>query len=424
MAPIVLVAPEDSYRTSAFLRAAATLHADVVVAGLAPHPLSDVVGPFAAIAIDLEDPEAAGAAIAREAPEAAAVIAVDDEGVLAATAAARLLGLNHNPPGAVAATRDKLLLRRLLDEAGIVQPRFTAAGPGEVADAAVTLGFPVVIKPTGLSAGRGVIRATDAATAATAEQRIRQMLVAECGRGDEPLIVEEFIAAEELAIEGLLGPSGLEVLAVIDKPEPASGPYFAETFLTTPSRLATDRQDAATALVRDSCSALGLVIGPVHAEVRFDAVGSPYLIEIAARSIGGLCSRALTFGFLGESLEVLILRAALGWDQSVAPPARPATGVLMLPIPTTGTFSTLEGVDRALQVSGIDEIEVTVSPESRVSALPEGDRYLGFVFASSDTPAGVEDSLRAAATELTVVVDGEAVDPLAGQPWESVSSAE
>ena len=161
------------------------------------------------------------------------------------------------------------------------------------------------------------------------------------------------------------------------------------------------------------------MIGPIHAEVRFDTAGVPHLIEVAARSIGGLCSRALTFGFLGESLEVLILRAALGWDQAVAAPTRPATGVLMLPIPSTGTFLALEGVDRARQVPGIDEVEVTVSAGTQVFALPEGARYLGFVFASMDTPAAVEDSLRSAAAELTVVIDGEAVDPLAGQPWES-----
>lgn len=422
MAPIVLVVPEDSYRTSAFLRAAATLRAKVVVAGSALHPLAEVGAQEAAVAVDLEDPDAAGEAIAAAVPDAAAVIAIDDEGVLTAAAAARVLGLHHNPPDAAAATRDKLLLRRLLDRAGVTQPRFAAAGKGEVADAAAAIGFPVVVKPTGLSAARGVIRATSTAEAANAELSIRRLLIAECGSGDEPLVVEEFIAGDELAIEGLLGPDGLEVLAVIDKPEPASGPYFAETFLTTPSRLPDDVQDSAIALVQDACAALGLVIGPVHAEVRIDAAGEPYLIEIAARSIGGLCSRALTFGFLGESLEVLILRAALGWDQTVAPPARPATGVLMLPIPSTGTFLTLEGVDRARRVAGIDEIELTVSEGTRVAALPEGDRYLGFVFASMDTPAAVEKSLRTAAAELTVVVDGEAVDPLAGQPWESSST--
>jgi hypothetical protein len=187
--------------------------------------------------------------------------------------------------------------------------------------------------------------------------------------------------------------------------------------LITPSRLPDQDQAAAVRLVESACTALGLVTGPVHAEVRFAASGAPYLLELAARSIGGLCSRALTFGMLGETLEVLILRAALGWDQKTAGPQRPAAGVLMLPVPSSGVFLELEGVDRARRIEGIDDLEVTVSPGSEVRALPEGSRYLGFVFASNNDPDAVEQSLRAAAAELTVVIDGEAVDPLAGQPW-------
>lgn len=317
----------------------------------------------------------------------------------------------------MAATRDKLLARQTFAAAGIRQPSFAAALVGEVASVAESIGFPVVVKPTGLSAGRGVIRASNADEAERAEGRIRDLLFAECGERSEPLLVEQFISGDELAIEGLLGRDGLEILAVIDKPEPASGPHFAETFLTTPSRLAGEQQDAAKSLVGEACDALGLATGPIHAEVRFDAAGVPFLIELAARSIGGLCSRALTFGLLGESLEVLILRSALGWDQAVAPPARPATGVLMLPIPSSGVFVGLDGADGALDIPGIDDMEVTVSVGSSVQALPEGARYLGFVFASNKTPDAVEASLRAAAAELTVIIDGEAVDPLAGQPW-------
>lgn len=417
MAPIVLVVPEDSYRANAFMRAAATLRAEVVVAGSAPHPLADSGVGGATLQVDLDDSDAAAAAIAAAVPDATAIIAVDDEGVLAAASAARLLGLHHNPPNAVAATRDKWLQRRTLGDAGVSQPRFLAADVGQVATAAESIGFPVVIKPVGLSAGRGVIRANDSAEARRAERRIRDLLTTACGEGAEPLLVEQLIPGDELAIEGLLGPQGLDVLAVIDKPEPTSGPYFAETFLTTPSRLPNGLQEAAKALVHDACDAVGLVTGPIHAEVRFDAAESPYLIEVAARSIGGLCSRALTFGFLGESLEALILRNALGWDQAVAPPARPAAGVLMLPIPSSGTFDGLEGADRALQVPGIDDLEMTTATGSPVLALPEGARYLGFVFASNESPDEVENSLRAAAAELTVVIDGEAVDPLAGQPW-------
>ncbi|GMQ85412.1 MAG: ATP-grasp domain-containing protein [Acidimicrobiia bacterium] len=417
MATIVLVAPAESYRTADFLRAATTLRIEAVVAGDAPHPLGgDLGAPL--ISVDLADPETAGAAIAEAVPDAAAVIAVDDPGVLAANAAARRLGVRHNPVAAVAATRDKVAMRHALRAANIAQPVFAAAGPGDAPRKASAIGFPAVIKPASLSASRGVTRVEDAAQAARAESRIRALLVAECGSGTEPLLVERYIAGDEVAVEGLLGPEGLEVLAVIDKPEPAIGPYFAETFLTTPSRLPHDRREAAVTLVRDSCAALGLVTGPIHAEVRIGGDGAPYLIEIAARSIGGLCSRALTFGFLGESLEVLILRGALGWDHRAAGPARLAAGVLMLPVPSSGLFTGLDGADRAAEVPGIDAVEITVHEGAELTALPDGTRYVGFVFASGEAPATVEASLRAAAAELTVVIDGEAVDPLHGQAWQ------
>ena len=414
-APIVLVAPAKSYRTADFLKAAETLRIDAIVAGNAPHPLQGDGAP--AIAVDLNDAEAAGSAIATAAPHAAAVIAVDDDGVLAANAAARLLGVRHNPPDAVAATRDKLAMRRALADAGITQPGFAAAGPGEVPRAAKTIGFPAVVKPANLSASRGVIRVDTTSDAEWAEAKIRALLVAECGVGTDLLLVEQYVPGDELAIEGLLVPEGLEVLAVIDKPEPASGPYFAETFLTTPSRLPEELQTAAIDLVRATCHALGLVAGPVHAEVRITEDGTPHLVEIAARSIGGLCSRALSFGFLGEPLEALILRSALGRDPRTAAPTKPASGVLMLPVPSSGTFAGLEGAARAAAVSGIDSLEVTVHEGAEITALPDGTRYVGFVFASGSNPDAVEASLRAAAAELTVVIDGEAVDPLVGQPW-------
>ena len=417
MPPIVIVAPEDSYRTAAFLRAAATLRAEVVVAGTVEHPLAATNPDLRHLAVDLSDPADAADRIAAAVPDAIAVLGIDDAGVLAANAAAKNLQLRHNPPAAVAATRNKVLMRTVLADSDIDQPAFAVAGPGRVATLAAEIGFPTVIKPAELSAGRGVIRADNKAEAAAAEARIRRILVEDCGDDSQDLLVERFVAGAELAIEGLLGPNGLDVLAVIDKPEPSAGPHFAETFLITPSRLPAPVQAAAGRLVAQACDALGLATGPIHAEARLGAAGEPILLELAARSIGGLCSRALTFGMLGESLEVLILRAALDWEQTTSDPQRPATGVLMLPIPSSGVFLEVEGVDRAQQVPGVDDLQITVSPGSEVQALPEGSRYLGFVFASDETPEAVERSLRQAAAELTVVIDGEAVDPLIGQPW-------
>ena len=407
--PIVIVAGCESYRTEDFVAAAEVLRCEVTVASDADSPAS---GPGGFVHIDLQDPASAAAAIAAAVPDAVAVVAVDDGGVMTAVEAAIRLGLPHNPPAAIAATRDKLAMRRLLADADVPQPRFGAARPGEVPTIGETVGYPIVVKPVGMSASRGVVRADGPAEAARAEARVRAILAAAGQEADAALLVEEYVPGIEVAIEGLIVDGRMRVLAVIDKPGIPSGPFFEETFFVTPSRLPPGTQDAAVALVGDAATALGLTRGPVHGEVRIPPGGGPRLIEIAARTIGGLCGRAFTFGLLGERLEQVILRGALGLPEMDTSAARPASGVLMLPIPATGTLTAIEGIDRAREVEGITAIEITVPSGRRIEALPEGDRYLGFVFAQGHTPEEVETSLREAGALLTVAIDGEDVRPL------------
>lgn len=404
MKRVVIVASGQSYRTGDFVSAAELLQLEPIVA-------TEVAPPLAGgqIQIDLFDPVGASNRIGSLDPKPDAVVAIDDQGVAVAARASADLGLEHNPTESVAATRDKLLMRRLLRAASVPQPRFAPVEPGSGPSVAGELGFPVVLKPSGLSASRGVIRADDPAAALRAEQRIRSML-GEAGRdADQLLLVEEYLPGSEMVVEGLLVNGDLEVLALIDKPDPMEGPFFEETILVTPSRHAEPIQKAAIELARAGARGLGLRSGPIHAEVRVAPSGDVRLLEVAARSIGGLCGRALTFGLLGESLEVIVLRSALGLPTMDTRPARPATGVLMLPIPATGILDGIEGIDNVRELAGIDEVTLTIAPGRRVVALPEGDRYLGFVFAGGLDAESVEATLREAASLLSVVVDGEAV---------------
>jgi phosphoribosylaminoimidazole carboxylase (NCAIR synthetase) len=403
---VVIVAGCESYRTSDFLSAAALLRLETIVATDAPPPIEDTGGH---LEIELDDPERAAVQIVDAHPGAAAVIAVDDGGVQTAAIAAKALELPHNRPEAVAATKDKLLMRRLLDAAGVAQPRFAEASRGEVPDAAIRSGFPAVVKPVGLSASRGVIRVDTVAEARRAESRIRDILHAAGRDPEEKLLVEEYVPGAEIAIEGLLADGDLQVLAVIDKPDPLEGPFFEETLFVTPSRHAVDVQDAAVALAHDAARALGLEMGPIHAEIRIAPEGAVQVIEIAARSIGGLCGRSLGFGLLDESLEVMVLRNALGLSGGDATASRPASGVLMLPIPASGTLTDVENISQVEKIAGVDEVAMTVVNGREVQALPEGDRYLGFVMASGATPEDVESTLREAMATLTVTIDGEAI---------------
>jgi biotin carboxylase len=353
--------------------------------------------------VDFDDPEGTAAAIEaldQQVP-VDAVVAVDEQGVVVAAQAAARLGLPHNPPEAVAATRDKAALRRALDVAEVRQPAFRVVGPDDDPTlAADAVGYPCVVKPIGLSGSTGVIRVDRAAEVVATAARIRG--IADDAR--TTLVVERFVPGPEVAVEGLLRAGVLEVLAVFDKPDPLDGPYFEETIYITPSRHPVGLVTEVTRLVQHACAALGLAEGPVHAEARL-APDGPMLLEVAARSIGGLCGRALRFG-AGVSLEELILRHALGLATDGLVREDVASGVMMLPIPAAGVLREVAGQEAARAVPGIVGLELSIARGRRVEPLPEGSRYLGFLFARADTPAAVESALRAAHAHLDVVIDG------------------
>jgi biotin carboxylase len=384
------VLPTTTYRAPDFVAAAAALGVEIVVASEEALPFGRSVvvdlGDLERTAIALTDVDAAG--------PVDAVVAVDDRSAPAAAAAAARLGLPHNPPDAVAAAQDKAELRRRLGAAEVPQPAWRLLGPED--DLGNSLGWPVVLKPRDRSGSVGVIRVDRAADVAATATRIRAIV----GDADAVLVAERFVPGPEVAVEGLLRQGELDVLAVFDKPDPLDGPYFEETIYVTPSRHPAEVLDELGRVTAAACTALGLREGPVHAEARLTPEG-PVVLEVAARSIGGLCARTLRFG-AGVSLEELVLRHALGMPTDGLRRERGASGVMMLPIPGSGTLRGITGQDEARAADGVVGLELTIRPGTEVRALPEGDRYLGFLFARGDTPAAVEASLRTGAAALTV----------------------
>jgi biotin carboxylase len=395
---VLLLLPTSTYRAPDFIRAATRLGVEVVVGSDEMPVLLDRGGEGGserAVAVPLDDPQTAADLIVAldDRRGVDAVVAVDDRGVLAAATAGERLGFPHNPPEAVAATRDKAAMRRALAAAEVPQPAFVVTDDG-LPDPA---GFPLpwVLKPVDRSGSQGVIRTDDLEAARAAATRVRALC-------DGPLLVEQYVPGVEVAVEGLLRDGELTVLAVFDKPDLLEGPYFEETIYVTPSRLADEALGRVGIVVARACAAIGLVEGPVHAEVRIDG-DQARVIEVAARSIGGLCARTLRFG-AGIALEELVLRHALGMplDDIVREPG--ASGVMMLPIPAAGTLREVRGRDAACAVAGVTGVEITIPPGRDVVPLPEGDRYLGFVFARGDTPAAVETALRTAHAELEIEI--------------------
>ena len=402
---MLLIVPSVTYRAPDFMAAARELGAAVTVASERRAAMSTAMGERA-LTLRLSDPQDAAETIvarARDTPFAA-ILGVDDQGVMTAALAAERLGLAHNPPAAVACTRDKAAMRRALAEAHVPQPCFALLAAGaDVPTAARKIGLPCVVKPLSLSGSRGVIRAEDPDRARAAAERVRGILAATGEPADVPLLLESYVPGAEVAVEGLLCSGRLEVLAIFDKPDPLEGPYFEETLYVTPSRLPAAVLAEVERITAQAVRALGLREGPVHAELRVPDQGVRVL-ELAARSIGGLCSRALRFG-AGVSLEQLILRHALGLGADDLARESVAAGVMMIPIPRAGTLVEVGGQAQARAVEGVDGLQITIPRGRPVVPLPEGDRYLGFLFARGLTAAAVERSLREAHARLRVRIE-------------------
>lgn len=393
---LLLLAATTGYQTRIFAEAARRLGFALALATDRCHILEDPWGDQA-IPVRFDDPVPSVELIAREGPFDA-LLAIGDRPTLVASMAARRLGVPHNPPEAVAACRDKYLSRQLFQAAGMRVPPFFRAGleedPRELAARAP---YPCVLKPLALSGSRGVIRANGPVEFAAAFERIRGILSSPGVRGSR-IQVEGFIPGSEFAVEGLVTDGRLDVVAIFDKPDPLDGPFFEETIYVTPSRAAGAVQESLAATARQAVRALGLTRGPVHAELRANADGA-WILEVAARPIGGLCARVLQFEG-AVPYEEVILRHAAGEDVSRARPARRAAGVMMIPIPRAGVFDGVDGVERASSVPGIEEVIVSAKPGHALIPLPEGSSYLGFIFSQGAGPAEAERALRLAHAEL------------------------
>src|SRR4051794_7000087 len=392
---VLLLMAAKTYRAKAFMTAARRLGVDVVVGSDERGPLSRRTG-GSQIGLDLTRPARSASRIVKVAEERPfdAIVNVDDSTTIVAAQAATKLGLVSNSVDAARITRDKLLARRALQRAGLVVPTFRRTTlDADPAVEARRAPYPCVLKPVAQSASRGVIRANDPAEFVVAFERIAAML-ADDGTGQKHLLVESFIPGPEVALEGLLDRGKLHVLALFDKPDPLDGPFFEETIYVTPSRQPEAAQQAIVETVERAAAAFGLRHGPIHAELRLSPDG-PCILEVAARSIGGLCSNALRFG-VDMSLEELILRHAAALEIPTYEREQQASGAMMLPIPRGGILRRVNGQAEALAVPLIEGLEITIPVGQPIVPLPEGDRYLGFLFARGDTPAQVEAALKEA----------------------------
>jgi biotin carboxylase len=410
---VLLLATTTGYQTRMFADAASRLGVELIYATDRCDQLED---PWRdrAIAVRFNEEwrsvDAILKAVAHDPPQA--VIAVGDRPAVLAAHLNRQLGLPGHPPDAAAAARDKRLARERLAAAGLPAPAHITvpmlADPAALLD---RVSFPLVIKPTVLSASRGVIRADDPVSFATAFERVRRLLqspdVRELRDPEADVIqIEDYIPGVEYAVEAVLEDGRLRLLAIFDKPDPLEGPFFEETIYVTPSRASEAHQRDIEAAVAGACRALGLHHGPIHAECRVNHRGV-YVLEVAARPIGGLCAKVLRFEHGGTTIgfEEFLLRHALGEAMGDWQRHAEASGVMMMPIPRSGIYRRVDGVEDAAAVDGVTEVRITAKADQQLLALPEGASYLGFIFARAATPLAAERALRDAHARIRFTID-------------------
>jgi biotin carboxylase len=400
MKRVLLLLPTTGYRNEDFLAAAKKLGVEIVAAANYCHQLAPSWGLPPIMALHFDRPEQAVDTVLREINgNLDAVLAVDDSGVELAALLSERLGLPGNPAHAVRLVRDKLAFRRLLQEREFLCPEFHHLPTGEDPRRVFPeLKFPVVVKARRLSGSRGVIRADDSDALVWAVKWVRAIQSrADRDAQELGLIIEDFIPGREYALEGILKRGVLTALALFDKPDPLDGPYFEETLYVTPSRLPGALQDRIQQEVARACRFARLAAGPIHAEVRVNDQGI-WILEVAARSVGGLCGRVLTHS-LGMSLEELILRQVVAEPLAIAGEGG-AAGVMMIPIPRRGIYDGLKGLAAAQSVAGVTGVTITVELGQIIAPPPDGASYLGFIFARAASPADAETALRVAHRHL------------------------
>lgn len=406
---VLIIIPTTSYRAHDFMDAAKHLNIEVIIGSDHRQALSKLL-PDSSLALNLRKPEASIEKIkelARRKP-LSAIIGVDEETVVLAAMANKALGLPGNSVSSVIATRNKYLMRQRMSEAGLLNPNFQTfpidSNPKEIA---AEIKYPSVLKPTFLSASQGVIRVNSQDEFAPAWEQLLEILSTpsvkrkEIG-ADHQILVEDYIPGTEVAVEGMLTNGEFKLLAIFDKPDPMEGPYFIETIYITPSRYSQDVQREILRTTLSAAQALGLTTGPIHAEMRINDKGI-WMLEMAARSVGGICARALRFD--GEmSLEELILGHTMGEDIRQIEREENAAGVMMMPVLKSGILKQVKNIELAEQIDGIENITITIAPEQKIEPLPQGSKYLGFIFARGDTPEFVENAIRQAYGKLEVVL--------------------
>ncbi len=400
---LLLVAQPYSYRIAPYLTAAKKMGLAVIIASKGAFSLVSEIQQ--GLHIDPDTPEEAIKIILAQAKKSffVGVLATDDSTIELAAKVAQSLGLPHNPPQAALITRRKDLARQTLREYHCAIPNFQLVDlQQDLAPQLKAVSFPCVVKPLHLSASRGVIRANNSHELLQACERSAK-IIAEASANFESthLLIEDYIDGDEIAFEGYLKAGKLYPLMFFDKPDPLTGPFFEETIYVSPSKLNHFQQQKVIENINCACQAYGLTTGPIHAELRINRQDA-WILEVANRTIGGDCARTLDSGN-HYSLETLSIALACNLPIEHTAP-QTARGVMMLPIEKAGILRRVEGIKAAAETQYITKVDILIQPGNELVPLPEGNQYLGYIFAEAPSAEDAVNAIREAWNKLDIVV--------------------
>jgi len=392
---LLLISHHNSYRIAPYIKAAKNLGLDVTIASQGQHSLVSEVAN--GIHIDFDNTDSALEEISKENQlhQFSGILGSDDQTVELAAHAAKALALPHNPAKAALCSHRKDLARAELALAGCPIPTHCLLDLSRpIKKQMAGLAWPCVLKPLNMSASRGVIRVNNKDEFLTACERLRPIIATTSGEFEQNhLLIEGYIDGIEIAYEGFLHKGSLNTITIFDKPDPLVGPYFEETIYVTPSSLSAELQQSIKTVIQKSCNAYGLTTGAIHAECRIDKENNIWILEIASRTIGGDCARILDNENFG--IEELAISLAIDQPVEVTMPDQ-ARGVMMIPIKKKGLLKRVEGLLAAGKVKHVDKIDIIIREGHELVPLPEGNQYLGYIFASADTPEEVTEAIREA----------------------------
>ncbi|MCF3134618.1 ATP-grasp domain-containing protein [Streptomyces olivochromogenes] len=343
------------------------------------------------------DPEAALAALVERHGRGpfGGIMAGNEKVVPWVARAARRLGLPGLSEEAAAVVRDKRSMRRRLRDAGLGAPGFVELDRRDSWTSALTLQFPVVVKPANGFSSLGVIRVDDKDRLEREVARTWDLVETHLRQGDEPagevgILAEEYLDGPEISAESLVHRGRVRIGAISWKGE-LTGPYFEESTLRAPARLPAEILAAVEAEVIGAHHAFGITEGTTHTELRLVGGVRPVVLEMGARIGGGGFMHHIVHVGGGVDLAAEALRIHLGqepdcWSREPEPDGRVAASYLV-PVGSGGRIVRVHGLDEVEADPRVDYVVRTVGPGDVLRPYPDWSGYPAIVLSQHASDA-------------------------------------